>query len=764
MAFWGGGGGGWGGGGHGGGWHGGGNRGGGSNLRRSVDSWDDDELGSAYNHAVVVRVFGYVKPFWKNAILATIGVIGAAILLNLQPALIQRGVDAAADGDTGKILESALIFLAFVVVGWGFVLVQMLNTGYVGHRVMQRMRINMFAHLQKLSLRFYDNNEVGRVMSRVQNDVTSMQELLTNGFLTILGDILGLAVIVYLVSSRNLELTLVTFSVVPVLIVITAMWQIYARRAFLRVRQAIAIVNSNLQENVSGVRVIQSLSREEVNAERFDTLNEDNMRANISAGRLQAAVMPVVELLSAVATALVVLYGGRLVLNGEITLGELSLFIFSIERFFQPIRELVMQYAQLQRAMAGGVRVFELLDTKPEIVDAPDAIVLDDVKGRVTFENVDFDYVEDVPVLRDINLDVQPGETIALVGSTGAGKTTLTALILRFYEVSQGRILIDGLDLKQLDRASLTRRTGVVLQDPFLFSGSVKENILYGRLDATDDEIIEAAKAVGAHDFIMRLDDDYETVLHERGQNLSVGQRQLISFARAVLARPSILILDEATANVDTRTEVVIQAALRELLKDRTSFVIAHRLSDDPGGDEDPGHGPGTHRRDGQPRRAAGTRRHLRQPVPNDVREAGSGREQGRRGLGPDNRVGLDFDLHLRSCQAADLDQRGGRHDVRQGLAMGPRDVLRGFDIDYIHASADDVAHGSTGLQQRRFDVAETLASLFIGVAVNELAIGAPCPGAADKDLVADADGAAVAGQRFEGRVGGEVLTHEATR
>ncbi len=579
MAFWGGGGGGWGGGGHGGGWHGGGNRGGGSNLRRSVDSWDDDELGSAYNHAVVVRVFGYVKPFWKNAILATIGVIGAAILLNLQPALIQRGVDAAADGDTGKILESALIFLAFVVVGWGFVLVQMLNTGYVGHRVMQRMRINMFAHLQKLSLRFYDNNEVGRVMSRVQNDVTSMQELLTNGFLTILGDILGLAVIVYLVSSRNLELTLVTFSVVPVLIVITAVWQIYARRAFLRVRQAIAIVNSNLQENVSGVRVIQSLSREEVNAERFDTLNEDNMRANISAGRLQAAVMPVVELLSAVATALVVLYGGRLVLNGEITLGELSLFIFSIERFFQPIRELVMQYAQLQRAMAGGVRVFELLDTKPEIVDAPDAIVLDDVKGRVTFENVDFDYVEDVPVLRDINLDVQPGETIALVGSTGAGKTTLTALILRFYEVSQGRILIDGLDLKQLDRASLTRRTGVVLQDPFLFSGSVKENILYGRLEATDDEIIEAAKAVGAHDFIMRLDDGYDTVLHERGQNLSVGQRQLISFARAVLARPSILILDEATANVDTRTEVVIQAALRELLKDRTSFVIAHRLS-----------------------------------------------------------------------------------------------------------------------------------------------------------------------------------------
>jgi ABC-type multidrug transport system fused ATPase/permease subunit len=581
MGFWGGGGG-WGGGPGGGGWGGGGPGGGGMRgaiLRRSVDAWDDEELGAAYNHDVVMRVLRYVKPHWKSALLATVGVVGGAVLLNYQPALIQRGVDAAVEGDTHTIVESSLIFLAFVVVGWGCVLLQLLNTGYVGHRVLQQMRKDMFAHLQKLSLRFYDNNEVGRVMSRVQNDVTSMQELLTNGFLTIFGDLIGLAVVVYLVSSRNLELALVTFSVVPVLVGVTFVWQIYARKAFLRVRQAIAIVNSNLQENVSGVRVIQSLSREDVNAQRFDALNEDNMRANIDAGRLQAAVMPMVELLSSAATALVILYGGRLVLNGEISLGVLLLFVFSIERFFQPIRELVMQYAQLQRAMAGGVRAFEVIDTKPEIVDAPDAIVLDDIEGRVTFEDVNFDYVEGVPVLREINLDVQPGETIALVGSTGAGKTTLTALILRFYEVTQGRILIDGHELKQIDRASLTRRTGVVLQDPFLFSGTVKENILYGRLDATDEEVIEAAKAVGAHDFIMRLDHGYETELHERGQNLSVGQRQLISFARAVLARPRILILDEATANVDTRTEVVIQAALRELLRDRTSFVIAHRLS-----------------------------------------------------------------------------------------------------------------------------------------------------------------------------------------
>ena len=578
MAFWGG----MGGGGMGGGWGGGGwnrqpmpQQG----LRRSVDAWDDNELGSAYNHEVVMRLFGYIKPYKFKAFLALFGVVGYAIMLNISPAVIGTVVDAATRGDTAEVTRYGLIFLGLAIGVWVFQFMKLLNAGWIGHRVLFRLRVEMFAHLQKLSLRFYDNNDTGRVMSRVQNDVTSMQELLSQGFLTVFGDILGLLVVIYVVTSRNLELALVTFSVVPILIIVTAIWQVYARRAFMRVRQAIAIVNSNLQENVSGVRVIQSLSREDVNAERFSSINEDNMRANIAAGRLQAAVMPMVELLSSAATALVILYGGNKVIQGDMTVGSLALFLFSIELFFQPIRELVMQYAQLQRAMAGGVRVFEVLDTKPEIVDAEDAIVLDDIKGSVEFDHVEFDYVEDVPVLRDVSIKVEPGETIALVGSTGAGKTTFTALILRFYEVTRGRILIDGIDLKQINRGSLTRHTGVVLQDPFLFSGTVRENILYGRLDASDEEVIEAAKAVGAHDFIMKLEKGYDTPLHERGQNLSVGQRQLLSFARAVLARPRILILDEATANVDTRTEVIIQEALRKLLKDRTSFVIAHRLS-----------------------------------------------------------------------------------------------------------------------------------------------------------------------------------------
>jgi ATP-binding cassette subfamily B protein len=368
-----------------------------------------------------------------------------------------------------------------------------------------------------------------------------------------------------------------------------ALWQRRARRAFIQVRQAIAVVNANLQENVSGVRVIQSLSREGENVRRFDMINADNLVANIEAGRLQAVVMPVVEVLSATALAIVIVVGGQRVLNHSLDpvvgVSFILSFALYIQRFFDPVRDLVLQYTQLQRAMAGGERVFEVLDTPPDIEDATDALDLEDIRGEVVFDHVSFNYVEDVEVLHDVCLHVRPGETIALVGPTGAGKTTVTALIARFYDITGGRLLIDGHDIRQIRRQSLTRRMGMVLQDPFLFSGTVRDNIRYGRLEASDEEVEKAARAVGAHDFIVRLEQGYDTVLHERGQNLSVGQRQLISFARAVLAEPRILILDEATANVDTRTEVVIQRALKRLLKGRTSFVIAHRLSTVRGAD-----------------------------------------------------------------------------------------------------------------------------------------------------------------------------------
>ena len=555
-------------------------------LKRSLDGWDDEELGRVYDHSVMRRLLPYLKPYKVQVALALIGMFAFAAASMAQPFLIGLAIDRfipSNDLDGVALIGGLLIGLA--LVGWAGQFVQQLMTGFVGHHVLLTLRTKMFDHIQKLSLSFIDRNEVGRVMSRVQNDVTVLQELLTTGLLTILADFAGLGLVVFFLAWQDVQLALITFIVVPVLVVIMAIWQIFARRAFVRVRQAIAVVNSNLQENVSGVRVIQSLSREDENAKRFDRVNTENLSANVDAGRITAAVMPVVELLVAIATGLVIIFGGFRVLDGTLTIGVVIAFALYVQRFFDPIRDLVLQYTQLQRAMAGGQRIFEVLDTKPEIVDAEEAVELDDVKGEIVFDNVGFEYVEDVPVLDGINVRVKAGETVALVGQTGAGKSTLTSLVARFYDVTSGKLMIDGHDIRNIKRHSLARRMGIVLQDPFLFSGTVRENIRYGRLDATDEEIEEAAKTVGANDFVKRLTDGYETELHERGQNLSVGQRQLIAFARAVIAEPRILILDEATANVDTRTEVVIQRALKRLLKGRTSLVIAHRLSTVRGAD-----------------------------------------------------------------------------------------------------------------------------------------------------------------------------------
>ena len=560
-------------------------------LKRSVDGWDDDELGKLYDHSVVARLLPYLKPYRWRVALAVAGMLVFAAASMTQPFLIGLAIDKfVRTGDLAGLnwIGGALVGLA--VLGWVGQSVQQMSTAYIGHNILLALRTGMFDHIQKLSLGFLDRTEVGRVMSRVQNDVTVLQELLTTGFLTILADFVGLGLVVFFLLYQDVELALITFTVIPVLMLAMAFWQTRARRAFIRVRQAIAVVNANLQENVSGVRVVQSLSREEENIRRFDAVNADNWSANVEAGRLTAAVMPLMELMVAAAIALVVIFGGMRVLDGSLGLGVMIAFALYVQRFFDPIRDLVLQYTQLQRAMAGGQRIFEVLDTQPEIVDAPDAVELPAARGdglgwSVTFDHVSFEYLPGVEVLHDINLDVRPGETVAIVGPTGAGKSTLTSLVARFYDVTGGRLLIDGTDIRQVKRESLARRLGIVLQEPFLFSASVRDNVRYGRLEASDEEIEAAATAVGAHDFVKRLREGYDTVLHERGQNLSQGQRQLIAFARAVLADPCILILDEATANVDTRTEVVIQRALKRLLKGRTSFVIAHRLSTVRGAD-----------------------------------------------------------------------------------------------------------------------------------------------------------------------------------
>ena len=550
-----------------------------NSLKRSTDGWDDDELGSVYSHKVVTRMAKMIAPYRSRLFMAVVGVLGFATVTRLMPLAVAGLIGAATHGNMDRLNAWGAAYIAMAIVSAGFFYIQMTSTGWIGHRLLLRLRKDMFGHLQKLSLRFYDNNEVGRVMSRVTSDVTSLQELMTGGMLTIIGDILGISISVVVLMYFDLQLTLVTFTVMPVLILTMAVWQAYSRRAFVRVRQAIAVVNANLQENVSGVRVIQSLSREDENAKRFDNINRQNLNANVNAGFLTAAVTPAVEVIVATATALVVGFGGYRVLQGNLTVEELVGFALALQLLFDPVRDLVLQYTQLQRAMAGGERVLEVLDTKPELEDAPDAVAIDDITGRVDFNHVSFNYVDDVPVLAEIDLHVEPGETIALVGQTGAGKTTITALLSRFYDVTGGSIEIDGIDVRKITHASLAHRMGVVLQEPFLFSGTVAENIRFGRPDATDDEVREAAETVGAGGFVEHLEEGYETYLHERGMNLSVGQRQLISFARAIIARPRILILDEATANVDSQTEAVIQRALKTLLAGRTSFVIAHRLS-----------------------------------------------------------------------------------------------------------------------------------------------------------------------------------------
>ena len=561
---------------------------------RAVDGWDYDELGRVYDPILVRRIVPMLGPYKLQAIIAVIAMAVFAIASYAQPYVMAAATESIVDklrsSDPAvvaqvddEIVDFGVLLVALAAVSFVSAAVQRLMTGYVGHRILRDLRSNMFAHLNRLSLSFYDREEVGRIMSRVTSDVVTLQELITTGFLNILADAVGLALIVGFLFWLDPLLAVVALSVIPLLLIFMAWWQTPAARAFIRVRQAISIVNGAINENVSGIRIVQSLNREEENLKRFELLNRRHRDSNMQAVRLQASVIPTVEVLATLATGMVLIVIGIRVFNGSLGAGEALGFtvgfLLYIQRFFNPVRDIVLQYTMLQRAMAGAHRIFEVLDTQPEIVDPPDARSLPDVEGRIDFNNVDFSYVDGVPVLRNFDLQIEPGETVAFVGHTGAGKTTVTALVNRSYDIQGGEILIDGHDLRTIERASLTRRMSVVLQEPYLFSGTIADNIRYGRLDATDEEIEEAARAVGASEFIERLPERYETELHERGLNLSVGQRQLIAFARAVVAEPRILILDEATANIDTHSERLIQQALHTILRGRTSLVIAHRLS-----------------------------------------------------------------------------------------------------------------------------------------------------------------------------------------
>ena len=547
----------------------------------NMDSLTDDSIvGSAYDHKVVVRLMTYIWPYKRDAFIAIAAVLMYTLGNVTIPLLMLIGIKWAVNaGDVNHLHIVGILFAGATVVHFGANLVQFVYIPKVGQGILFSLRTGMFNHLQELSPAFFHRTPVGRIMSRSQSDVLQLQETFEL-IVQSLSDILSLVGIIIIMMVVDWRLALISMSILPVLFFILGYWQKFARHSFMRIRRAIAMINGEYNQNITGVRVVESFNRQEANMKHFDDLNSEHLNANLEASRYSGALQPFVESLMGIGMGFgVVLVGGIMVKGGNLDWAVLVAFALWIQRFFEPVRHLTMQYSQLQRAMAAGVRIFEVLDLKPEVVDKPDAITLPEIKGEIKFEDVSFQYVENVDVLKEVNLHIKPGENVALVGSTGAGKSTLVTLIHRFADVTHGRITVDGHDIRDVTRHSLVSQMSMVLQEPYLFSGTVADNIRYNNENVTKDDVVAAAKTVGAHGFILSLDDGYDTVLAERGVNLSVGQRQLLSFARAVVGNPRVIILDEATANIDTHTEVLIQQALQKVLAGRTSIVIAHRLS-----------------------------------------------------------------------------------------------------------------------------------------------------------------------------------------
>lgn len=542
----------------------------------------EEQYDKGYDPQVARRLLGFIRPYAGQMLLSMILMALATAAAVAGPYFVKIAIDdGLVAGNVQALRDTVLLYLLASLVQWAFTYARVLIMARVGQSVIYDMRERLFAHLQSLSLGFYSRYSVGRVITRVINDVETLREFITWAVLAIARNLFAIVGIILAMLSLEVRLSLLTFATIPVMLLATRIFRHHSRLAYRKVRAAISWVNSVLAENINGIRVVQAFSRQPYNYESFSQYTNRYHRGTVlQAAWVASLFVPVVDVLGALATAAVIWLGGTAVLGDSITAGVLVAFVLYIDRFFEPIRDLFRRFDTLQSTMAGGERILALLDTPVEVVDAPQAAALPPIKGQVRFEKVSFHYSDDpTPVLRDINLDIQPGETVALVGQTGAGKTTLVKLISRFHDPTSGAVMVDGYDLRSVTQASLRSQMGVVLQDPFLFNGSVRDNIRFGRLDASDDEIESAAKAVGAHEFIMRLRQGYGTSVEEGGALLSVGQRQLLSFARALLANPRILILDEATSSVDTQTEQIIQQALATLLKGRTSFVIAHRLS-----------------------------------------------------------------------------------------------------------------------------------------------------------------------------------------
>jgi ATP-binding cassette subfamily B protein/subfamily B ATP-binding cassette protein MsbA len=542
----------------------------------------DEQYAKGYDPRVVRQLMNFIRPYRQRILVALVLMLTGSAAAVAGPYLVKVALDSGIAQDSLPTLRNTiLLYLLVILIQWAVTYLRLNIMARVGQSIIYDLRRRLFGHLQELSLSFFSHFSVGRVITRVINDVGVLREFVTWAMLAVARDFFTLAAIMVAMLAMNLRLSLLTFAIIPLMALVTIAFRRRARENYRLVRAGISWVNSVLAENINGVRVVQAFARQTTNLRHFrDVVNDNNLKVNLSAARLSSVFFPAIDLLGTLATALVVWVGGAAVLGESITPGVLVAFVLYIDRFFNPIRDLSRRYDTFQSTMAGGERIINLLETPKEVEDAQGARQLPTLRGEVRFENVSFHYPDDErPVLENIDLHVQPGQTVALVGRTGAGKTTFVKLLARFHDPVEGRVLVDGFDLRKVQQASLRSQMGIVLQDPFLFSGSVRENIAFGHLESEDEAIESAAKAVGADPFIQNLRFGLDTAVEEGGVILSMGQRQLISFARALLADPRILILDEATSSVDTQTEAQIQRALERLLEGRTAFVIAHRLS-----------------------------------------------------------------------------------------------------------------------------------------------------------------------------------------
>lgn len=546
---------------------------------RSGDGLADYAVLTRFDGGTVRRLLGFLRPH-RGMLAATLVAVALFTLVQVSiPLTVRYAIDSTVGHATLTLGAVAVCF--FVLIACNAVLnyLQEWLAACLAQRVIFAMRRAMFVHLQDVSLSLHDDIQVGHLMSRLQGDVNALQEFMENS-ISSLGDLFLLAGIVVVLLVMDLRLGALTLATIPVLVMLRIVWMPWARKAFVRAREASSSVNAALAENISGIRTVQESRREAVNLTRYASLARENLDAQIGSSRASQIMVPVVDLLTGITMAIVVVVGGALVQSGQLRVGVMVAFIFYVQRFFDPIRTLSMQYTVMQRAMAAGHRILEVIDLPVAVQDRSDAVNLPmDASPDVELHDVTFGYRDGEPVLRRIDLRVKACSTVALVGPTGSGKSSIAALIHRFHDVWDGAVRVGGYDVRELTRASLGAYVGMVLQEPFMFSGSIRENIAYGMPHARFDDIVAVAREVHAHDFIMRLPDGYETQLGQRGRNLSAGQRQLLSFARTLLANPRVLILDEATANVDSFTEQKIQHALKVLRRGRTVVIIAHRLS-----------------------------------------------------------------------------------------------------------------------------------------------------------------------------------------